>query len=302
MTSSGKQGVLMNKRVVKRSVGTVLAIIFVFSGSFVVRHALFHHLPTQNISDPNSNEARPETAASKLNEITQPSDDGKTPLLVKSLPENKPNQLASELGGSEVQLMVEARNKRVGRLMEQAKIQKALPLETSASIKTQEPESTVIETNYVAGQKLALGPLPTNAPPPFIPDCERSAKIQELQTRIAHETNAFVREQDLLFLAACHIGQGDWIIARDIYKDLLQKSSDSSIRSAAQTNLKVAELQLSVLAESDSVQRELKELQLADLHQSLGHDEAAGKIYRRLSDTATSENIRQRAKESLHKI
>lgn len=147
-------------------------------------------------------------------------------------------------------------------------------------------------------QKLKLFPLPDKGKEVQL-DCPRCKGIEELKQRIQDEENTQIKERDLLLLAGKYVGQDDWESAQRIYKELETKSKDPGVIEAVRRNLEVVNLKLAILSEKDPLQKEILELDLADLHRELGHYQASKRIYRRLAKEAENPQIRSKAKESL---
>jgi len=143
-------------------------------------------------------------------------------------------------------------------------------------------------------RKLPLQPLPEKASGKTVA-CERTARSEELRAKANSETNSAARERLLLVLAGNHVGENDWLAARAIYEQLGATSNDPAVLEAVRRNLRVVDKKLEALAERDPRRREELELELAAIHQDLGHEQAAKRICRELMDSAHDESVRKAA-------
>jgi hypothetical protein len=145
-------------------------------------------------------------------------------------------------------------------------------------------------------RKTELAPLPTQSSeqPPV---CEKVGRIDELRGQIAAEPDPELRDQYKLVLAAHYVGLGDWYSAKNLYDELQANSKNPAILKAVERNLLVTHKQLQVLAENDPARREQLQLELAELHYDLGHEQAAKHMANALAQSAHDPEVKARAVE-----
>lgn len=147
-----------------------------------------------------------------------------------------------------------------------------------------------------AGPKASVSPEPPNSPHPM--NTGRELRMKELLDEVAKQTDPHLAQRTKLTIAGFHVGNDDWLEAKKIYDDLAQ-SPFVEVRTAAARNLQVVSSNLALMAEPDPVRRESMQLDLAELHQSLGHEKFAKKMLRDLQTNATQATIREQAAQRL---
>jgi hypothetical protein len=131
-------------------------------------------------------------------------------------------------------------------------------------------------------------------------ECERRARIDELRRAVDGEPEPGARDRLQLTLAGHLIGQNDWHAARSIYGLLAASSADPAVQEAVRRNLLVVDKKIEALAERDTVKRQRLELELARIHQRLGHERAMKRITRELKESAHEGSVREEAARLLH--
>lgn len=148
-------------------------------------------------------------------------------------------------------------------------------------------------------QPLALAPLPTE-PPPAIREAMQPAGAQTdccpgalppLPEPAKNEEPGNV-ERRQLSVAAQQVGKGDWKSAHALYREIAATTQDELVRVALRRNLEVTEKQLDIQNEPDPSRREWLELDLARVHQDLGHSFAAQRMWRDLEKRALHPDVR----------
>ena len=150
-----------------------------------------------------------------------------------------------------------------------------------------------------ASQPLALAPLPTE-PPPAIraamqpagaqSDCCPGALPPLPEPAKDEEPGNVERRQ--LSVAAQQVGKGDWQAAHALYREIAATTQDELLRIALRRNLEVMEKQLDIQNEPDPSRREWLELDLARIHNDLGHAQAAQRMWRDLEKRALHPDVR----------
>lgn len=127
------------------------------------------------------------------------------------------------------------------------------------------------------------------------PECPRTRRIEDLEQTIAAEPDPAIREQKQLVLGANHVGLGNWGEAEAVYQELAASSANEGVQEAVRRNLRVVNAMVAVIGESDPALREQRELDFANVHQDLGHEVTARRLYRRLAQSATHPEVRAEA-------
>ena len=147
--------------------------------------------------------------------------------------------------------------------------------------------------------KLELAPLPTE-PLPAIREAIQPAGAQvdccpgalPPLPEPAKDEEAGNVERRQLAVAAQEVGKGDWKAAHDLYRQLATTTQDELVRVALRRNLEVSEHQLDIQNEPDQSRREWLELDLARIHNDLGHSQAAQRMWRDLEIRALHPDVR----------
>ncbi|HYF36740.1 MAG TPA: hypothetical protein VD994_15705 [Prosthecobacter sp.] len=156
------------------------------------------------------------------------------------------------------------------------------------------PKSEGGQVQSVA-QRLGLQPLPETHGGK-VPDLARLRRMDELRSQAAAEREPAARAKLLLILAAYHAGDEDWREVEELYAEIARAPIGQNAKAAMARNLPVVKKNLEIQAAADQATHERLQLQLSDLHQSLGHDKAARNILRELVQKAATPSVRQAAK------
>ena len=145
-----------------------------------------------------------------------------------------------------------------------------------------------------------LPPVATN----IVNSGERQIRLAQLLKEAAEQqtTNPQQAERTLLTAAGYHVGMADWEAAKEIYEQLAANTTNADIKSTVARNLVVVNRDIAIAAETDDTRRERMQMDLASLHISLGHEQAAKKIWRDLSKSAAQEEVRLEAASRLAAI
>jgi len=181
----------------------------------------------------------------------------------------------------------------------------------SAPVSTPAPEppfpttTPVVKTEALPGRKEV--PAPIYRPLEKIPKQsteeavtkhgQKQVRLQELLEAAANGSDPEQAQADLNTAAGYYVGLNDWESARKIYQELAQ-SPFRAIADTARRNLIIADATLAMQAEPSPEAREVKLLELARLHFSFGHLQAARRFWRQLEHSA-QESVRAEAAHSI---
>lgn len=126
----------------------------------------------------------------------------------------------------------------------------------------------------------------------------RELRLKELLDQADKDPNPQTAQRTRLTIAGYFVGDGKWEDARKVYEKLAE-SPFVEVRHAASRNLQVVMKNIALEGEKDFERREWLQLELAALHQSLGHEKFAKTMLRNLKANSIQDVVRQRAAQRL---